>query len=168
MGIGYRVRPLKPDDAQQIAQWRYPAPYDIYDSAPAHASRERLAATAAYYLDPAHGYFAVDGETGVLLGFGCFGGEAWVSGYDYAVADALDIGFGMRPDRVGEGRGESFLAAILAYGLTVHRPQLLRATVASFNKRSARTFLRAGFVPVASFFSQNRPPLEFTVYTRQP
>ena len=168
MENGYRVRGLTRADAEAIATWRYPAPYDIYDSAPADASRELLAATAAYYADPIHAYFAVDDEMGNFLGFGCFGVEAQVPGYNYAQEDALDIGFGMRPDATGGGRGQSFLAAILDYGLALHRPPLLRATVATFNERSGRTLRRAGFLPAATFLSQHRSPLEFTVYTRQP
>ena len=162
----YRVRALTQGDAEQIARWRYPAPYDFYDSAPANASRELLAATAAYYADPLHAYFAVDDETGSFLGFGCFGVEAQISGYDYSEQDALDIGFGMCPDRIGCGLGNAFLSAILSHGLAAHSPTFLRATVATFNERSARTFLRAGFVRIATFRSRTTRPTDFGVYTR--
>lgn len=163
---GYRVRRLTQADAEQIASWRYPAPYDSYSSAPADATRELLAATAAYYADPVHEYFAVDDETGEFLGFGCFGVEAQVPGYDYSKQDALEIGFGMRPDRVGNGRGGGFLSVILSHALTIHTPTVLRATIATFNERSIRTFLRAGFVQVATFRSQTAQPIDFGVYTR--
>lgn len=166
METGYSVRALTRGDVEQIARWRYPAPYDFYDSAPADASRELLAATAAYYADPLHAYFAVDDETGSFLGFGCFGVEAQVSGYDYSEQDALDIGFGMCPDRVGGGRGNAFLSAILTHGLKARHPTLLRATVAIFNERSARTLLRAGFVRIATFRSRTARPTDFGVYTR--
>lgn len=167
MANGYRVRRLTQKDAEEIARWRYPAPYDCYDSAPADASRELLAATAAYYADPAHSYFAVDDEIGEFLGFGCFGVEAQVPGYDYSQTDALDIGFGLRPDRVGGGRGQALLSAILAHGLTRHSPTVFRATIATFNERSARTFLRAGFAQIATFRSQTAHPNDFGVYTRR-
>lgn len=167
MANGYWVRQLTQKDAQQIASWRYPAPFDFYDSAPADASAELLAATAAYYADPAHDYFAVDDETGELLGFGCFGVEAQVPGYDYTQSDALDIGLGMRPDGVGNGRGYAFLSVILAHAQTIYSPSLFRATIASFNERSARTFLRAGFVRIATFRSQTARPADFGVYTRR-
>ena len=98
MTDGYRARALTEADAAQIAGWRYAPPYELHDSAPADATRELLAATAAYYADPIHRYFAVDGEAGVFLGFGCFGVEAQVRGYDYTQTNALEIGFGMRPD----------------------------------------------------------------------
>lgn len=166
MEIGYRVRRLTQKDAEEIARWRYPAPYDIYDSAPVGAEWEMLAATAAYYADPAHHYFAVDDETGEFLGFGCFGIEAQVPGYDYTHTDALDIGLGMRPDRVGGGRGQPFLSAILTHALSIQRPTLLRATIATFNERSARTFLRAGFAGIDTFRSHTAHPIDFGVYTR--
>ncbi len=164
MENGYQVRGLTRADAEAIATWRYPAPYDIYDSAPAGAQWEMLAATAAYYADPAHHYFAIDDESGELLGFGCFGMEAQVLGYDYTESDALDIGFGMRPDRVGGGRGAAFLAAILTHAQTTQNPRRLRATIANFNERSARTFLRAGFEKVASFRSRTSSSMDFDVY----
>ena len=163
---GYPTRRLTWADAEQIARWCYPAPYDIYDSAPPDASRELLAATAAYYADPIHNYFAVDDEAGDLLGFGCLGPEAQVPGYDYAQTQALDIGFGMRPDRVGGGRGQAFLSAVLAHAQAVDQPTVFRTTVAIVNQRSARTFLRAGFVRVAFFRSQTARPNDFDVYTR--
>jgi ribosomal-protein-alanine N-acetyltransferase len=162
----YRMRALNQVDVEAIARWRYPAPYDVYDSAPVDASSELLAATAAYYADAAHNYFAVDDETGELLGFGCFGVEAQVPGYDYSEQDTLDIGLGMRPDRVSSGRGQAFLASILAHALTRHTPTLFRATIATFNERSARTFLRAGFVRITTFHSQTARPTDFDVYSR--
>lgn len=136
----------------------------MYDSAPAGAQWEMLVATAAYYADPAHRYFAVDDERGELLGFGCFGIEAQVPGYDYTQSDALDIGFGMRPDRLSGGRGAAFLAAILTHALTTDNPTLFRSTIATFNERSARTFLRAGFVKMNSFRSVTASPMDFDVY----
>lgn len=163
----WRVRPLTATDTAQIARWRYPPPYDIYDSAPPDASPDALAAIAADYLNPAQGYFGVANETGGFLGFGCFGLEAQVPGYDYTQENALDIGFGMRPDATGQGRGQPFLAAILAHAQRTHKPALLRATVAAFNRRSARTFQRAGFVRVAAFRSRTSRPLDFAVYTRR-
>ncbi|MFZ1752611.1 MAG: GNAT family N-acetyltransferase [Caldilineaceae bacterium] len=166
MATGYGVRSLTQTDAEEIARWRYPAPYAIYNSAPVDASQELLAATAAYYADPLHRYFAVEDENGQFLGFGCCGPEAQVFGYDYTQVEALDIGLGMRPDRVGKGRGQAFLATILAHGLRLHTPSVLRATIAVFNDRSARTFLRSGFVQIATFRSQTTRPMDFGVYTR--
>lgn len=163
----WRVRPLSADEAAQIACWRYPPPYDIYDSAPPDASPKMLVEIAAYYLEPAHDYFGVEDDAGDFLGFGCFGVEAQVPGYDYTQEDALDIGFGMRPERAGQGQGHLFLAAILAHARRTSGAALLRATVAAFNRRSAHTFLRVGFVPIATFRSRTSHPLEFAVYTRR-
>lgn len=167
MESGYRVRALTKSDGEEIARWRYPAPYDIYNSAPEGASAETLAAVAAYFVEPVHAYFAVDGSEGGLVGFCCFGEEAQVPGYDYTQECALDIGFGLRPDATGQGRGQPFLAAIQGFGLARFQPAALRATVADFNERSARTFLRAGFAPAARFAGRHPPHLAFTVYTRR-
>jgi [ribosomal protein S18]-alanine N-acetyltransferase len=163
----YRVRPLTGADADQIVHWRYPAPYDFYDSAPTVVPPGYLEVAASVYLNPVNRYFAVDDETGIFLGFGCFGAEAQVPGYAYSLTKALDIGLGMRPDQVGSGRGQPFLAAILAHGLKVHSPKVFRASIATFNQRSTRTFLRAGFVSIATFRSQGLRPTDFAVYQRE-
>ena len=91
------VRPLSAADTKAIATWRYPGRYSTYD--------ERELVT------PQRGYWAVV-HRDELVGRCCFGPEARVPGIDEEEG-TLDVGYGMRPDLVGQGLGHAFVTAIL-------------------------------------------------------
>ncbi|WP_394834778.1 GNAT family N-acetyltransferase [Pendulispora rubella] len=130
----FHARALSHEDAQQIAQWRYAGPWSIYD---AHADDG--------LLDGNDGYFGlVDASEGRLAGFACIGAEARVPGLAEE-AGLVDIGVGMRPDLVGRGFGQAFLAAALDHGRTMLGPVRWRAAVQSWNERSLRLTARLGF-----------------------
>jgi RimJ/RimL family protein N-acetyltransferase len=61
----------------------------------------------------------------------------------------LDVGVGMRPDLVGQGRGREFATTVLdfARGRGATR---LRAVVQDWNTRSLRLVERLGFVRVGT------------------
>lgn len=133
MGTTYRVRTLTTDECDAIAGWRYPgryATYDLDDGAP----------------DPADGFFAVDDDHGRLIGYCCFGAEARVPGVD-AEAHVVDVGYGMRPDLIGQGRARPFISAILTFALEHFDVERFRALVLDWNQRSVATCRRAGFEP---------------------
>lgn len=135
--------PMDRTAARAIASWRYPPPYDIYDLSPA---------AIPALIEPQSRYFAVYVQ-GELMGLCCFGFEAQVPGGEYGLGEPafLDVGLGMRPDLVGQGRGARFAAAVICFGMDRYSPRHLRATIAAFNRRSQRTFERLGFVPVHFF-----------------
>jgi ribosomal-protein-alanine N-acetyltransferase len=139
------VRPLRPADEAAILAWRYEGAYATYD-----------------VDDPAdleHGHFAVE-DGGELVGFCCFGGGARVDGV--AEEDGvLDVGYGMRPDLMGQGRGAAFVAVILAFGVERFEPQRLRMSILRWNARSRRAAERQGFALV-------RAAGEFDVLEREP
>lgn len=165
------IRRLSAEEAQQIVSWRYPPPYDLYDMAGVEVSEAARAGIAGWLLDPDSGYFAIVEEmgaelaedTGPLLGFCCYGREGQVPGYDYGQVDALDVGLGLHPEKIGQGRGRAVMAAILAFGRRQYRPPRWRATVASFNRRSQQLCRNAGFRPVAEFVSTTADPRPFVV-----
>jgi hypothetical protein len=95
--VALAVRPLTAADARDLASWRYPAPYSMYD---ADADAERR------YLDPAWNYHAIIDERGPLVAHCCFGPDARVPGGAYA-DEAVDVGGGIRPELVGRGSNES-------------------------------------------------------------
>ncbi|MPZ96087.1 MAG: GNAT family N-acetyltransferase [Propionibacteriales bacterium] len=129
----YYVRPLTADHGQQIALWRYPGPWAIYDlSGP---------------LDPAEGYWAVVDDEDALVGFACFGVEARVPGLDER-SGVLDVGVGMRPELTGHGRGREFSEAVLAHGRDHTSARRLRAVVQDWNARSIRLLDGLGFARV--------------------
>ena len=128
-----RVRDLTPADLDDIAGWRYDDRWAVYDSDGP--------------LDPALGYWAVvegSSESERLVGFGCLGEDARVPGLP-EVDGVLDVGVGMRPDLVGQGRGPEFATTVLDFARDRGATRL-RAVVQDWNTRSLRLVERLGFV----------------------
>ncbi len=139
-------RPLDTPDARTILGWRYAGPYAVYNPQPPD-----LAVAVAILIDPANAYFAARDETRTLIGFCCFGADAQVPGGDYTDTGPLDVGLGLRPDLTGGGHGLSFLLAVLALGRERLAPARFRLTVAAFNARAQKVYVRAGFRPLVRF-----------------
>lgn len=155
------LQPLSAAAAREMADWRYPTPYNVYDIT---LDADEVEAELSYLTNPDTGYFEIRDSAGQLIGFCCFGDEARVPGGDYA-SPALDIGFGLRPDLTGQGYGGPAFRAVLAFAEQHYGPQRLRATVAEFNQRAQRLCLRNDFVQVAHFYSElNRQ--HYLVFTR--
>jgi ribosomal-protein-alanine N-acetyltransferase len=123
------VRALTPEDAADIAAWRYPGREATYD--------------VGELVTPEGGFWAV-GHDGALVGYCCFGHEARVPGVS-AQDGTLDVGYGMRPELVGQGRGRTFVAAILAFAVGRFRPDRLRLLILDWNQRSRRVAEELGF-----------------------
>ena len=135
-----RIAPLTRAHAEDIATWRYAAPYDVYDMTGAEPDE---------LLDPALGFHAVlAGDE--LIGFRSFGPDGRVPGWDYDDS-ALDTGGGLRPSLTGQGLGRSVIAAGLDFGRARFAPAAFRVTVASFNTRARRTVDSLGFELIGSF-----------------
>lgn len=148
------VAPLTREHAEDIATWRYVAPYDTYDMA---------GADPAELLRPDVGYHAVlAGDR--LIGFRSFGSDGQVPGWDYDDS-ALDTGGGLRPELTGRGLGRTVIAAGLAYGRARFSPNAFRVTVASFNSRALRTVESLGFRRIGTF-NARRDGREFVVLVR--
>jgi ribosomal-protein-alanine N-acetyltransferase len=124
------ARELTPDEAARPLDWRYEGAYATYDVRGSLGS------------DP--GFFAVEGENGELVGYGCTGGEARVSGVD-AEDGTVDVGYGMRPDLTGRGRGHEFVGAVLEYVVERHPHARLRVSILGWNSRSRRVAEGHGF-----------------------
>jgi ribosomal-protein-alanine N-acetyltransferase len=133
-----RITPITQDEADEIAGWRYEAPYDFYD----WAADER---DLAELLDPEQRgdrYFAARDASGALIGF---------FGLDCCDGAAV-FGLGLRPDLTGQGIGRSFVEEGLAFAQKRFAPARFRLSVAEFNERRAITvYERAGFVRTRSF-----------------
>jgi ribosomal-protein-alanine N-acetyltransferase len=134
--------PLTAQQAEDIAGWRHPPPYDTYD-----VDGDEV----GHLLLPDYRYHAVlDGDQ--MIGYCCFGEDARVAGgrYDDAL---LDVGWGMRPELMGHGRGCEFVAAIVGFGERSYAPDVMGVTIAEFNRRSQRVAAGAGFTRETNRFT---------------
>jgi RimJ/RimL family protein N-acetyltransferase len=158
--MSFIFRPVDEASARAFLSWRYEPPYDIYNVEPAEIDSEIL-----FFLDPRNGYFSIFDEPGDLVAFCCFGQDACVPGGDYS-APALDIGLGVRPDLTGQGRGLTYVNAVLEFARQSYRSAFFRVTVAEFNKRALRVWEKAGFQPMQTF-SRQHDGLVFVVLVRE-
>ena len=126
----YVLTPLTAEQGESMAEWRYPGPWAVYDSAGP--------------IDPAEGFWAVVDEGGEVAGYACFGVEARVPGFEERPG-VLDVGIGMRPDLTGQGRGRQFATAVLDHGRAVSGARVLRAVVQDWNARSRALLAGLGF-----------------------
>ena len=157
--MAFTFRPMDEVSARAISGWRYDTPYDVYN--PGSDSVEEMVQA---FLDPEYAYYATTDERGDLVGYCCFGPDGRVPGGEYEAA-ALDVGTGMRPDLTGQGRGLTYVNAVLDFARRAFAPTAFRATVAEFNKRALRMCERAGF-GVAQRFRREQDDRAFVVLMR--
>jgi [ribosomal protein S18]-alanine N-acetyltransferase len=129
--------------------WKYEAEYSIYD----------YANEADHMLDPGawgSGIFAILSPEGELVGelsIEFFTSDDEATDYaDFGNRDLINqrelwIGFGMRPDLVGKGRGAGFVNACAEYAVkrTGYAGEHVFLGVARFNRRAIRAYEVAGF-----------------------
>jgi [ribosomal protein S18]-alanine N-acetyltransferase len=147
----YIFRIMEADCARQIATWRYPPPYHIYNCHP-----ENVEAFVKGFITPQYRYHSVWNSAGELVAFRCFGDDAQVHGGDYS-AEALDMGGGLRPDLTGQGLGAELMHAAFEFARQNYAPLAFRATVAAFNQRALKVCKKVGYHPVQAFISTHRP-----------
>jgi ribosomal-protein-alanine N-acetyltransferase len=144
------IRPFRQGEAHAVASWAYEPPYDWYNGDPTHF--EDYLAVAG----DGHGYYAiVEGDQDEVIGFCCFGPEARVAGQE-AVDGVLDIGGGVRPDRLSIGVATALFPVIIDFARATFRPTHFRTAIASFNERSLRLCRSAGFTVVRQFDGPGR------------
>lgn len=142
----FDFRPLEKPQALAILDWHYPAPYDFYDF-----RQENRQADLYDFLDPQNAFFAILNCDDELEGYCSFGSDGQVPGGSYR-DQALDIGMGIRPDRIGQGRGSSYARAVADYGVQCYQMTQLRVTIATFNQRAQRVWRSLGFEPIETFY----------------
>lgn len=148
--------PLEKEHALAILNWRYTAPYDYYNF-----DADARQADLRYLVDPKNAFWAILNPQGELEGYCSFGADGQVPGGNYSV-EALDIGMGIRPDLVGQGRGKQYAQAVARYGAGQYGTQQLRVTIAAFNQRAQRVWAKLGFERVEKF-AKNGDENEFVI-----
>lgn len=129
-----RVKHLSEADRLEVKGWDYSQELDTY-------SREAIAAD-----NPA--FFAVY-EGATFIGFGVTGFDAIVEGMELNFTD-LDVGLGMAPHLVGNGRGREFGQAVLAHATRLAKRDglgHLRCVIRSWNTVPQKLAMTAGFEP---------------------
>jgi RimJ/RimL family protein N-acetyltransferase len=144
------------EDAGEIAAWRYPPPYDVYNAGPDEVQS---------FLNPECRYYSVRDSGGAVIAFRCFGEDARVPGGDYTLP-ALDMGGGLRPDLCGQGLGPRVMLAAIGFARENFLPPALRATVAEWNLRAQKACEKAGYQPAQRFIAPHSG-LAFIIFLRQ-
>lgn len=128
------IAPMTEEHAQSICNWRYPAPYDIYN----WPSWEKMKKNGIEFGDPvlrAAQYQVVLGTECGLLGYAQY----------FPLGNTIRIGLGMNPVQLGRRLGAQ-MARTIAYEARRRAPgNEIDLEVASWNIRAIRTYLAAGF-----------------------
>ena len=130
------------DDALRVGEWRYRDRWSVYDIG-----------SPGVVLDELDLYWVVTDPAGdTLVGFVCTGAAARVPGLD-ADASFIDVGVGINPGLVGQGRGSEFGEAVLDHLARRYPDRALRAVIQDWNMRSLRFATRLGFIDVGESIS---------------
>ncbi len=148
--MNYTFVPMNEKYAAEIVNtWKYENEHSVYDYS---NEAEHMLDTEAW----GNGIFAVLNQEGELVGelsieffdekgdytaYAEFGNKALINQRE------LWIGFGMRPDLIGQGRGAGFVTACVEYAVEryQYRGEYVRLGVALFNQRAVKAYEKAGF-----------------------
>lgn len=148
--MNYVFVPMNQEYATEIVDtWSYDGDYSIYD----------YVNEAEHMLDSegwGSGIFAVLNQDGELVGelsIEFFDEEGEYTEYaEFGDQERINqrelwVGFGLRPDLIGQGRGAGFVTACIEYAVeqTQYRGEYVRLGVATFNERAIKAYAKAGF-----------------------
>lgn len=148
----YEIRVMSEADAEAIIGWKYPGEYSFYDMPRDVEDMAEL--RSAHVRETKYRSVHMDGE---LVGF-----------FEFLVADdVVEVGLGLRPDLTGQGLGETFTEAGLAFARERFRPGRFTLRVAAFNERAIKVYERLGFVKESSYVHDfYGMPYDFLVMSR--
>ena len=138
----FRLVPMTEHHAAAIASWRYPKPYERYNSEP----WERLSAEGKGMADPIirEKQFRSVLRQGQLCGFAQWFPLTAEHAQD-AASSIIRLGLGLRPDLCGRGLGADFVRFIAQETAKQHPSAVIDLEVAADNLRAIRAYERAGF-----------------------
>jgi len=139
--VSYKITPLTRVDALEILNWRYPFPYDFYDP----PFVEDTIVFAEHLLKNELHFHGIWDDADSFVGFCSYGRDGQVIGGDYS-EPGLDIGLGMKPELIDQGRGNYFFESILSFAILHFESKLIRLTVANFNHRALFLYQKFGFI----------------------
>ena len=148
--MNYTFVPMTKAYATEIVDtWKYEGAYSIYDYS---NEAEHMLDSEAWGC----GIFAVLDPEGALVGelsIEFFDKEGKYTEYaDFGNEELINqkelwIGFGLRPDLIGQGRGADFVTACVQHAVqqSRYRGEYVRLGVATFNERAIKAYQKAGF-----------------------
>lgn len=70
---------------------------------------------------------------------------------------ALDVGYGLAPDRMGRGMGDRSVTAVLEFAREYYAPEQFRVYILEWNERSRKVAERQGFAVEAVLETDEGP-----------
>lgn len=153
----FAFRRVDKSDARTIISWRYEPPYNFYNNLQQDAEID-------YLLHPQNNFYSILDAAGELVAYCSFGQDGQVIGGDYR-DEALDIGFGIRPDLTGRGKGVEYAKAVLEFADNLSESKAFRVTIAAFNKRAIRVWQKLEFEHQQSF-ERDSDRMQFIILMR--
>lgn len=132
--VTFHVTPMETSHAEEICNWDYTAPYDIYGWMP----WEQMQALEIEFGDPQlrdEQYVSILNGQGTLCGFAQL----------FPMEGVIRLGIGMHPDLCGQGLGKLFVDAIVQAALIRYPEHEIDLEVLTWNQRAIRTYQKCGF-----------------------
>ena len=136
---------MSEESARKIFSWRYDESLNFYNP-----DLSEIEETVEEFLNPENVYYSIFNNFNELIAYCCFGADARVKGGNYDI-EALDIGFGMRPNLTRRGITFRIINAVYDFAKSHFESTLFRVTVAEFNQQALRLYEKAGFKEVQKF-----------------
>lgn len=130
----FYVVPMEASHAEDICNWNYAPPYNIYGWMP----WEQMQALGIEFGDPQlrrEQYVSVVNGQGALCGFAQL----------FPMEGVVRLGIGMRPELCGQGLGHLFVEAIVEEALGRYPEREIDLEVLTWNQRAIRTYQKSGF-----------------------
>jgi ribosomal-protein-alanine N-acetyltransferase len=130
----WRITPMTEEHGRIICTWKYPSPYDVYNS----PSWEHMIQEEQDYADAqirAEQFGAVVDAKGQLSGFVQY----------FPIVGVTRLGLGLRPDLCGGGLGTAFVQFLVAEAKKRAPHHEIDLEVPTWNERAQRSYLKAGF-----------------------
>jgi [ribosomal protein S18]-alanine N-acetyltransferase len=130
----FQLVPMSLEHAQEICQWKYEPPYDLYNWKPWSELVLQQEEFAVPYIREEQ-YRSVVTPAGTLIGFAQFFPlEGWIR-----------LGLGIHPEARGRGWGTGFVQAIVEEAKRCYPERQIDLEVLVWNDRARRVYEQAGF-----------------------
>jgi ribosomal-protein-alanine N-acetyltransferase len=131
----FRMTRLTEDYCQQICEWRYPAPFNIYN----WPAWEQMMTHEMQFADQAireSQFAAVIRSNDELIGYAQF----------FPIVHVTRLGLGLRPDLCSQGLGVHFVQSVIHEAIRRTPHCEIDLEVHTWNVRAQKTYEKVGFI----------------------